>query len=52
MIKRKPFLRAEDTDGQIKRIIDFLGGPKEENLIGILKLKKLLNLLKQLSLKN
>ena len=37
MIKGKPFLRTEDTDGQIKRIIDFFGGPKEEDLIGIPK---------------
>ena len=37
MIKGKPFLRTEDTDGQIKRIIDFFGGPKEEDLIGISK---------------
>ena len=35
MIKGKPFLRTEQTEDQIKRIIDFFGGPKEEDLIGI-----------------
>ena len=37
MIKGKLFLRTGVTDGQIKRIIDFFGGPKEEDLIGIPK---------------
>ena len=37
MIKGKAFLRTEQTEDQIKKIIEFFGGPKEEDLIGIAK---------------
>ena len=51
MIKGKPFLRTEQTEDQIKRIIDFFGGPKEEDLIGISKAHEIAQSTRKIKLK-
>ena len=43
LFKGKPFLRTENKDEQINKIMECLGGPKEEDLAGFIDKKLLMN---------